>query len=126
MSSASGQSSSPLEYRSAGQTPVPSIGLYYIAMACGALPLGLGTFAFVLFLFTRHMDFAILGFFTLFVGCGCVFIGMVCIGVYWMQSRVAGDDDRTAARRRARRAVVLMLVNFPVAGLFAWIGTRML
>ena len=121
-----GNESSLLDYRSAPQAAVPSIALYYVALACGGFPLGLGTLAFALFLITRHMDFAVLGFFTLFIGCACVFVGMVCIGVYWVQSRVASEDDRAAARRRARRAVVLMLLNFPVAGAFAWIGTSML
>jgi cytochrome bd-type quinol oxidase subunit 2 len=71
------------------------------------------------------MDFALFGFFTLFIGCGSVFIGMVCIGVYWLQARAANEDDRKEAWRKARRAVLLMLVNFPVAGLLAWIGLRL-
>jgi hypothetical protein len=63
---------------------------------------------------TRSLDFAILGFFTLFAGCALAFVGSVCLGVYRFQASRAAPDEAIIARRRAKRDLFLLLANFPL------------
>jgi hypothetical protein len=114
-----------LEYRSLPPRVVPSIWLYRIALACGALPMGTGTIFFLLLLISRHLDFAVGGLFTIFAGCCAVFVGFVCLGVYYFQSRRAAADERKRAAKNILLAIVLLLVNFPVAFFMALIGMQM-
>jgi hypothetical protein len=88
--------------------------------------MAVGILAFVLFLFTRHMDFAILGFMTIFGGCAAAFLGFVCLAVYWFQATRANPDDAARARRNAKRDALILLINFPLAALLAAIGLAML
>jgi hypothetical protein len=109
-----------------GRAPKPMITLHYIARACGVGPMAVGVLAFGLFLVTRHADFAVLGFFTILGGCAAAFVGAVCLAVYWYQARRANAEDAATARRHAKRDAVIILLNFPLAGLLAFIGLSML
>jgi len=109
-----------------GRTPRPMIALHYIARVCGVAPMAVGVLVFLLFLFTRHLDFAIFGFFTILGGCAAAFVGAVCLAVYWYQARRANSEDAAIARGNAKRDAIIILLNFPLAGLFAFIGLAML
>ena len=114
-------SGTTLEYNRA-RPATPMAALHYIALACALGPMIVGVLTFLLYAVTRHDLFALLGFLTLFGGCAATFIGGVCLGVYWHQAGRANADDAAAARRSAKRDLVLMLVNFPLAGVLAFAG----
>jgi hypothetical protein len=92
----------------------PMIWLHRIALACALVPMAVGVLAFLLFVATRSLDFAILGFFTLVAGCALAFVGSVCLGVYRFQASRAAPDEAAIARRRAKRDLFLLLANFPL------------
>ena len=102
--------------------PKPTAWLHYIALACGLIPLGIGTVLFVLFLIFRTQDIALLGFITIMVGSSMAFVGFVCVGVYFFQSRRAAPDDAAVARRRVLVDLGIIIGNFPIAYGMAWAG----
>jgi hypothetical protein len=108
------------------QRPVPSIWLYRIALACGLLPMAVGTLVFLGYLVSRDMSFAVLGFFTIFAGLAATFVAAVCLAVYYAQMKRAGEADRVVARRNLWRAAAVVIANFPLAGLYAGVGLFML
>jgi len=114
-----------LEYDRA-RNPKPMIALHYIARVCGVGPMALGILVFLLFLVTRHMDFALFGFMTILGGCAAAFVGFVCLAVYWFQATRANPDDAAIARRHAKRDALILLINFPLAAALAAIGLAML
>ena len=114
-----------LEYDSK-LAPTPMVWLHRIALTCGLVPMIVGTAVFLLFVITRSIDFAIFGFFTLIGGCAATFVAAVCLGVYWFQARRATPADADIARRHLKRDAIILVLNFPLGGLFAGIGIWML
>jgi hypothetical protein len=106
--------------------PTPTIWLHYIARACGLLPLIVGTSIFLLFLVFRENDLAILGFFTILGGSCLAFVGLVCAVVFHVQARRATPDVRQRAQRQALLDGAIIIANFPIAFVMAWIGTEMM
>jgi hypothetical protein len=102
--------------------PTPTVWLHYVALACGLIPLGIGTALFVLFLTFRTEDVALLGFITIFVGSCLAFVGFACIGVYYFQARRAAPEDAAVARRRVLIDLGIITANFPIAFGMAWGG----
>jgi hypothetical protein len=102
--------------------PRPSVALHYVALACGLLPLGIGTAIFVLYLFFRFEDLAVYGIFTILGGTCLALIGFVCAGVYFFQAGRAAPEDGAVARRRVKIDVGIILANFPIAFAMAWAG----
>jgi hypothetical protein len=98
------------------------IWLHRIALACALVPMAVGILTFLLFVATRSLDFAILGFMTLFGGCALAFVGSVCLGVYRFQASRAAPDEAAIARRRAKHDLFLLLANFPLAVVLALAG----
>ena len=114
-----------LEY-DRGRPATPMVALHYIARVCALGPMIVGVVVFLLYVVTRHLDFAIFGFMTILGGCAATFVGGVCLGVYWYQARRANAEGAAIARRRAKRDAVLLLANFPLAGVLALAGMAML
>jgi len=114
-----------LEY-DRGQPATPMIALHYIALICALGPMIIGVVVFLLYVVTRHGDFALFGFMTILGGCAATFAGAVCLGVYWYQAGRANAEDAAVARRNAKRDAVLMLANFPLAAVLAGIGIFMM
>ena len=102
--------------------PVPTVWLHYVGLACGLIPLGIGTTVFVLYLIFRTEDIALYGFLTILVGCCLAFVGFACAGVYLYQSRRAAVEDAALARRRAGIDLAVIAANFPLAFGMAWRG----
>jgi hypothetical protein len=98
------------------RTPTPMIALHYIALVCALGPMIGGVLVFLLFAATSKLEFAALGLLAIVIGCAAAFIGGVCLAVYWYQARHANPDDAAVARRRAKRDLILLLANFPLAG----------
>ena len=93
-----------------------------MALACGLIPLGIGTVVFVLFLIFRTEDFALFGFLTILVGSCLAGVGFVCLCVYFYQSRRAAPDDAAIARRRVQFDLGVIVANFSIAFGMAWLG----
>jgi len=106
--------------------PTPMIWLHRIALTCALAPMAAGTLTFILYLATREISFAVIGFFTLLAGCAAAFLGSVCLGVYWFQAGRATPDEAAIARRRAKRDALLILANFPLGIGCAIVGVKML
>jgi hypothetical protein len=106
--------------------PTPTGWLHYVARTCGVLPLAFGTLVFLLFLIFRENDIAILGFFTIIGGTCLAFVGLVCAVVFHFQARRAPPDVRRRAQRQALIDGAIILANFPIAFVMAWIGTEMM
>ena len=102
--------------------PTPTVWLHYVALACGLIPLGVGTAFFMLFLILRTEDIALLGFVTILVGSCLAFVGFVCVGVYFYQARRAAPEDAVVARRRVLIDLGIIIANFPIAFGMAWGG----
>ena len=115
----------PLSY-SSPEPPTPTIALHQIAQLCGVVPLGLGTFVFLMFLLTRDRGYALLGAATVLLGVCMAFVGAVCALVYLYHANRAAPNERTRARRLGQIDIAVILINFPVALLMALIGGMML
>jgi hypothetical protein len=102
--------------------PMPTVWLHYVALACGLIPLGIGTVIFVLYLILRMDEVAVLGFITILVGSCVAFVGMVCAGVYLYQARRATPEDGAVARRRGLIDLGIIIADFPIAFAMAWVG----
>jgi hypothetical protein len=114
-----------LEY-DRGRPATPMVALHYVALVCALGPMVVGVMVFLLYVVTRHFDFAVVGFMTILGGCVATFVGAVCLGVYWYQASRANAEDAAVARRNAKRDLVLMLLNFPLAGVLAFVGITMI
>ena len=114
-----------LEY-DRGRPATPMVALHYVARVCALGPMIVGVLVFLLYVVTRHMEFALLGFMTILGGCAATFVGGVCLGVYWYQAGRASANDAAVARRNAKRDLVLLLLNFPLAGVLAFAGITMM
>jgi protein-S-isoprenylcysteine O-methyltransferase Ste14 len=116
--------SQPLGYATP-TAPTPTVWLHYIARVCGVLPLGFGSVIFLLFLIFRATDLAIAGLFTIFGGTCLAFIGLVCAIVFHFQARRAAPQIRQRAQRQALIDGAIIVANFPIAFVMAWIGIGM-
>jgi Ca2+/Na+ antiporter len=108
------------------RTPTPTEGWHKIAQFCGLIPLGFGTFVFLMFLLTRSPQFAILGFFTILAGVCLALIGIVCAIVYLFQASRTAEDERLQAQQKGHRDIRIILANFLVAAVMMWIGSELL
>lgn len=88
-----------------------SITYKRIAEICGLVPLATGTIIFILWLFTRADIFILLGVYTLLAGVVLVLIGAAFLLAYYISAK--------PKPRALIRPLFWLLINFPVAFLFA-------
>lgn len=106
--------------------PTPTIWLHYVALACGVIPLVIGTLIFLLFLATREEILAVYGALTILAGTAMAFVGLVCASVYLYQARRASVEEGADARRRCHRDILIIVVNFPTAFVMGLVGATMI
>jgi hypothetical protein len=92
---------------------------YRVALACAALPLVTGTSVFLLWLLTRSDVLVAAGLFTLFGGLALFAVGVLALARFcWLGLRMPEPPPRFWASTAL--AAVLLLSNFPAAGLILW------
>jgi hypothetical protein len=115
----------PLSYDTPLQ-PKPTRALYTIALACGLLPLGVGTIIFLLFLLIRSPILAAFGFLTILGGTCLAVVGFACAAVYLFQAKHAAPEEADRARRDAHKVFALIIADFLAAFAMAWIGISLM
>jgi len=100
--------------------------LVRISRRFGGWPLAIGVAEFVIFLITRNDFLASIGFFTVLAGTVSVAIGLVCITVYFLINRLDDPSLRKMVNRDTNWTIALLMSNFPVAFVCAWIGIALL
>ena len=113
----------PLSYDTPLQ-PKPTRALYMIALACGLLPLGVGTI--MLFLLIRSPILAAFGFLTILGGTCLAVVGFACAAVYLFQAKHAAPEEADRARRDAHKVFALIIADFLAAFAMAWIGISLM
>ena len=91
---------------------------YTLALVCGAVPLGVGTSVFVIWLATRAPGLVIAGLMTIYAGLACFGIGILALARFRAKAR-SSSQPPAEIRRRTRLALILLLANFPVAAVLA-------
>jgi hypothetical protein len=109
-----------LEY-SSPQRLRPHPALLVLSFIAGIAPLTSGIGSLVLFGLTSRPVFIWMGLYTLFFGGLTVVCGLILIGVYRAQARRA-TLDREILLRRSWIAGNILLLNFPIALICAFLG----
>jgi hypothetical protein len=100
--------------------------LLKFAIAMGAMPLGVGILTLLLFIPYRHEFFALLGLWTIIVGTCMVAAGFVALLVYRFCNWLKQQDLRRKLNREFTWTLLLLVVNFPAAGVCAVLGARLM
>ena len=66
------------------------------------------------------------GFLTILAGAGLAAVGLLCATVYLFQAKHAAPDEAARARRDAHRVIALIIANFFIAFVMAWIGLHLM
>jgi hypothetical protein len=102
-----------------GATPGRARTYYWIVIACGAIPLAVGSIIYWTWLHTRSDELPPLGLLTVLLGIVFFFVGTVFLVLYLVNE---SRNPKTARNDLVERAVVagaLLLANFPVAAYYA-------
>jgi hypothetical protein len=116
--------SAVLDYAHAGEFRAHP-ALLTLSRIAGIAPLTLGVGELLLFVLTGSPAFALAGFYTLILGGVVVVCGLVFVLIYLRQAKRA-NLDRTESLRRGRIALLILILNFPVAFACAAIGIALI
>lgn len=85
---------------------------YRVALFCGLEPLLVGTLIFIAWLISRARWLEYAGLVNIIAGTCLVWVGLVCLGVYFHQAR---QQQVAGYLKRSLLALALMVANYPVA-----------
>jgi hypothetical protein len=88
-----------------------SRALLWAAVACGAIPLAVGSAIYFTFRATRNESLAVAGFYTILAGLVFFAVGIICLVAYAYRQRDFGA--------RTLFAAALLTSNFPLAFIYA-------
>ncbi len=97
--------------------------LLKVAYLGWGLPLLLASLGLLAYWWTRARMLVDIGLILLVVGLVLALVGLACASAFLVRNRDAGEPDRSRARRRGLVASGLLALNFPIALLYALIGT---
>ena len=92
---------------------------FRIALACGLLPLLVGTLIYAIFVGTENLLMMTFGLLNIYAGMALFVVGLVCTALYFFGERSRGVGQPKLGVRTTLLLAVL-LINFPVAGALAY------
>jgi len=99
---------------------LPTTRRVSVPLVLGAAPLTIGISVFLLWLITGGRWLELVGIFVLYTGFASVVSGLVLL-TFWVLRRIHSDDwAREQLMGRTIFVAIVLVINFPVAGLILW------
>ena len=99
---------------------LPTTRRVRVPLVFGAAPLTIGISVFLLWLITGGRWLELVGIFVLYTGFASVVSGLVLL-TFWVLRRIHSDDwAREQLMGRTIFVAIVLVINFPVAGLILW------
>ena len=99
---------------------LPTTRRVRVPLVLGAAPLTLGISVFLLWLITGWLWLELVGLFLLYIGFASIVSGLVLLALWVLRRIHSGDWAREQLMDRTIFAAIVLVINFPVAGLIVW------
>ena len=99
---------------------LPTTRRVKVPLVFGAAPLTIGISMFLLWLITGWQWLELVGIFVLYTGFASVVSGLVLLALWVLRRIRSGDWAREQLMGRTIFAAIVLVINFPAAGLILW------